>query len=177
MNTARGYGKVKNTADVILLNGPSSSGKSTLSKALRELILKNSAQNCGIISIDDYLNTSPDRTIYEDDVFEISEDMYRSALDILEKGSCVIIDHVITSRRIYELLINTFSSYRIKTVRVFCSPEILRKRETERKDRCPGSADASERYLFPKEGYDLVIDTGIYSPTESAARIYDAFFL
>ncbi|MBO5994644.1 MAG: hypothetical protein J6Q41_03950, partial [Firmicutes bacterium] len=89
---------------IILLNGPSSSGKSTLARALQTLIMNERAERYEVVSIDDYLEMSPTETIYEDDVFEISENICRRALELLGEGSGVIIDHVITSERIFDEL-------------------------------------------------------------------------
>lgn len=55
--------------------------------------------------------------------------------------------------------------------KVTCDIEILRRREVERGDRCPGSAEASLEYLWPKEGYDLCIDNGRVSALENAETI------
>ena len=128
----------------ILLNGPSSSGKSTLARALRRL-LEEQGREFGIVSIDDLLEMSPDEPIYEDDVFAITGELgarVRAALD-----GCPAL-----------------------TVRVTCAPEVLRRREAQRGDRCVGSAEASERYLYPKTGYDVTVDTGKMSP-EACARL------
>ena len=89
---------------VILLNGPSSSGKSTLAKALQELIFEKRSERYGIVSIDDFLKMSIAKTIYEDDVFEKSDILCSKALEMLETGDGVIIDHVITSERIFKHL-------------------------------------------------------------------------
>ena len=48
-----------------------------------------------------------------------------------------------------------------------------RRREKERKDRCPGSAGASYEYLFPKDGYDLTVDTYQSSEEECSLQIID----
>lgn len=82
---------------VILLNGPSSSGKSTLARALRNLILTEANEAYEVVSIDDFMKISKTETIYEDDVYEISGDMCSKVLELLEAGHGVIIDHVITS--------------------------------------------------------------------------------
>ena len=161
---------------VILLNGPSSSGKSTLARALRALVRERLAMRYDIISIDDYMRVPPGETIYEDDVFEISDDLCRGALDALRAGSGVIIDHVMTSERIDRGLREALQAYPMAAVRVTCPPDILRKREAERGDRCPGSAEASDTYLYPKDGYDLTVDTGALSPARAAERIYARFF-
>lgn len=84
---------------VILLNGPSSGGKSTLARALQRL-LEAQGRRFGIVSIDDLLEMSPEEPIYEDDVFAITGEMgARAALD-----ACggVVIDQVMTSERIYD---------------------------------------------------------------------------
>lgn len=129
----------------ILPGGPSSGGKSTLARALQHLL---EAQGCefGIVSIDDLLEMSPEEPIYEDDVFAITEELGARARD-----DCPTL-----------------------TVRVACAPEVLRRREARRGDRCPGSAEASERYLYPKTGYDVTVDAGKMSPDECARRILQA---
>ena len=66
---------------VILLNGPSSSGKSTLSRVLQARIRQEREEHYGIISIDDFMKLATDETIYEDDVFEINEDMCLAAAE------------------------------------------------------------------------------------------------
>ncbi len=161
---------------VILLNGPSSSGKTTLAKALQKLISDERSKRYEVVSIDDFLQMSRMETIYEDDVFEISGDLCKKALEVLETGCGVIIDHVITSERIFAQLKENLVSCPVRTVRVTCPLRLLRKRELERGNRCPGSAEASEMYLFPKEGYDLVVDTGSAKAAENAVKIFNAFF-
>ncbi len=153
---------------VILLNGPSSSGKSTLAKELQALIKERSAEKYEVVSIDDFMKTNPMETIYEDDVYAVSGDLCEKVLEILGTGSGVIIDHVITSERIFRQLKEMLSAYPLRMVRITCPPEVLRKREQARGDRCAGSAEASAEYLYPKDGYDLTIDTGIKPPRELA---------
>lgn len=161
---------------VILLNGPSSSGKSTLAAALLNLLRESGEERYEIVSIDDFMKVSPTETIYEDDVFEISGDMCARAAEILRAGGGVIIDHVITSERIYRQLRDRLSAWPVRTVRVSCPPALLKQRELERGDRCPGSAESSEKYLYPKEGYELTADTGAGTPDENARLITNAFF-
>ncbi|MBQ4258019.1 MAG: GNAT family N-acetyltransferase, partial [Clostridia bacterium] len=160
----------------ILLNGPSSSGKTTLSKALRKLIEEKRFGTYQIVSIDDFMKTDPNETIYEEDVFEISGEMCGKAKEILSTGAGVIVDHVITSGRIYDEFRNILRGFPICTVRVDCPLEILRERELRRGDRCIGSAQASYEYLYPKEGYDLTVDTAGSSPRENAQKIFDYLF-
>ena len=161
---------------VILLNGPSSSGKSTLAKALQEMILDHRLEGYEVVSIDDFLKMSPTETIYEDDVFEISDDLCKRVLEILDKGTGVIIDHVMVSERIFTHLKENLSSCHMHMIRITCPLQLLRQRELARGERSRGSAEASEQYLFPKEGYDLVVDTGMKSPSENALLIFNKVF-
>ena len=161
---------------IILLNGPSSSGKSTLARALQGLILDKRSEKYGVVSIDDHLKMSISETIYEDDVFEISDELCNKALEMLESRDGVIIDHVITSERIFEHLKEKLSSGHVRMVYVSCPLHLLKKRERERGNRSPGSAEASAKYLFPKEGYDLVVDNGTRSPAENALLILNKLF-
>ena len=71
--------------DVILLNGPSSAGKSSIAKALRQLLLDSGA-NAVILSLDDYLQMSTNEPIWEDDVFAIIPRMCADIRAALQDG-------------------------------------------------------------------------------------------
>ena len=160
---------------IILLNGPSSSGKSTLSKTMQALIEEKRNENYAVVSIDDFMKISTEETIYEDDVYDISGDMCAAALDRLTTAQGVIIDHVITSQRIYQQLMDMLGQYPIRTVHVTSPLEVLLQREYARKNRCLGSAEASFTYLYPKEGYDLTVDTSAMTSVQCAEKIMNAF--
>lgn len=161
---------------VILLNGPSSSGKSTLSRSLQKLMEAQGNRRYEVVSIDDFMKLSQEETIYEDDVFEIAGEMCQAALEILKTGSGVIIDHVITSERIFNQLLQMLAGFAPVLIHVTCPLEVLREREEARKNRCLGSAESSWTYLFPKDGYDLTVDTHRMTSAECAAVILDAVF-
>lgn len=157
---------------VILLNGPSSSGKSTLARALQALILEKRGERFAIVSIDDFLHMTAHDVICEDDVFEISRDLCNQAAEAAQTGDGVIVDHVITSRRIFDHLTNALHSFKLQRICVTCPPEVLRAREAARGNRCPGSAEASLAFLYPKDGYDLTVDTHSMTTTACAERIF-----
>ncbi len=157
---------------VILLNGPSSSGKSSLAQLLQGLILARRRERYEIVSIDDFLTMSAQDVIYEEDVYAISRDLCEAASAALKTEAGVIVDHVITSKRIFYQLADALRGYRVWMIRVSCPLEVLREREAARGNRCPGSAKASAAYLFPKDGYDLAVDTHRTTAMDSAERIY-----
>ena len=158
--------------NVILLNGPSSAGKSTLSKELQKRLGESNLESV-IISIDDYMVTDPKETIYEDDIYEIMPAMCRDLKEAVRAGKIVIMDHAITSERIFDAFLDVAKDANALTVKVTCDIDILRQREKERGDRCPGSAEASLQYLWPKDGYDLCVDNGKVSAAENAKIILE----
>ena len=50
------------------------------------------------------------------------------------------------------------------------------ERERKRGDRYVGSAEASYRCLYPKDGYDLTVDTGAASAADCAGAIFRRVF-
>lgn len=168
--------KAKSPQTVILINGPSSSGKSTLARALQARIEAQDHVIFPIVSIDDYLRMTLEEPIYEDDVYAISQELNDAVCEKLSTASGVIVDHAITSERIYTRCIDALAPYRLFTVRVVCPTEVLRRREATRKNRYRGSAEASLQYLFPKSGYDLTVDTHRMTAEECAEEIYHTFF-
>ncbi len=158
---------------IIILNGPSSSGKSTLADTLQKNIKDKNNEEYGIVSIDDFLKMSTAEIIYEEDVFEISSKLCDNAVEILGSRQGVIIDHVITSERIFNQLIETLRLYDIYLIHVTCPLLELERREKERKNRCLGSAEASYQYLFPKDNYDLKVDTFKLSVEGCSLQIID----
>ena len=166
------YYVIRRKPDAILLNGPSSAGKSSIAKVLRQKL--PDSESAVILSLDDYLQMSAKEPIWEDDVFAVMPRMCEDISLALREGKTVIIDHVITSARIYRALADAANGFQMKTVLVRCDVETLRRRETKRGDRCVGSAEASLQYLYPKTGYDLCVDSSEASPAALAEEIIRA---
>ena len=157
------YYAIHRLPDVILLNGPSSAGKSSIAKVLRQLLF-DSGTDAVVLSLDDYLQMSANEPIWEDDVFANMPHMCKDIAKALQDGKTVIIDHVITSPRIYHTLLEAITGFQMKTVLISCALETLRRREIERGDRSAGSAEASLQYLYPKTNYDLYVDSSEADP-------------
>ena len=109
------YYAIHRKPDLILLNGPSSAGKSSIAKAMKQLLL-DSGTDVVILSLDDYLQMSANEPIWEDDVFAIMPHMCEGIAEALQDGKTVIIDHVITSARIYRALNNAAHGFQKRTM-------------------------------------------------------------
>ena len=107
---------------------------------------------------------------------DTAESFGQGLLEILQDASGVIVDHVITSPRIFDQFCEMLQNHSIYKVRVTCPLPVLIQREIARKNRCIGSAESSYTYLFPQDGYDLVVNTHENSSEACAAEICQAFF-
>ena len=163
---------------VILLNGPSSSGKSTLSRALQAQLREKTGKEYAILSIDDFMKLTTQETIYEDDVFEISGEMCEAALERLKTADGVIVDHVITSARIFRQFLEMLRAYPLLLVHVACPLEELKRRENARGDRHPHAGrqgnpvQADRRHFRPARG--LLFEGGDARESRRAVRHHQA---
>ena len=126
---------------------------------------------CSVIALDDYIAMSTDEPIWEDDVFAVMPDMCADVTRALSARRLVIVDHVITSQRVFDALMNAIGARECLRVRVVCDLQTLRQREKRRGDRCAGSAEASLKYLYPKDGYDITVDSGRATAEQIAGEI------
>lgn len=137
--------------------------------ALQQLIREECNEQYGFVSIDTFLKMATDKVIYEEDVYEISSQLCSAAIDMMHTKQGMIIDHVITSERIFNQLIEMLKAYNTVLVHVTCPVAELIRRENSRKDRSLGSAQASYDYLYPKDCYDVTVDT--FSSTGKACAL------
>ena len=160
---------------VILLNGASSAGKSTLARNLR-LLLKEEAM---IFSMDDYLAMSRGKHETALDAVRESglpfiESFHAAIAEAARKGALVIVDHVIgESRRWIQDLLNRLDGIPRILVRVECRQDVLLERERRRTDRTPAPAHAQRQHAgihrhFP---HDFSIDTSADTPRKCAMRL------
>lgn len=157
--------------DVLLLNGPSSSGKSTLAKELKRQLEEQYGKPYQIVSIDDFLHMEVGETVYEDDVYEISPRLCVKVEETLRKQVGVIIDHVITSERIYQVLADKINQNDFFAIKVTCPLNVLLQREKDRRNRTIGTAASSFEYLYQLKHYDFTVDTSMHSCEECAQMI------
>ncbi|MBD1556388.1 AAA family ATPase [Vibrio sp. S9_S30] len=184
--------------DVILLNGPSSSGKSSIAKALQDMLDVPYL----LIGIDTFISLMPDKTNKLGDIPEPAEgfywetqhtsgesmyrvrkgrygeqvnDAYRTTVKHLaDSGLKVIVDEIADGNQEVEIWRALLEKHRCFYVGIKCSEAVLDQREWARGDRKVGSAREQMQRVHRGVNYDLVIDTTSASPQECALMITEA---
>ncbi|MEO5664989.1 MAG: AAA family ATPase [Nocardioides sp.] len=158
---------------VILLNGASSSGKSSIGDALLECL----PDPWFLVPVDAFgAMRSETRTQHLDDV-ELAEVLKRTRLGyhravagLAAAGNDVIMDYPLSERWRLDDLVTVLDGYDVTLVEVRCSPEELAHREHERGDRPVGLAQ-SQTAVYEHGDFDIVVDTTRAAPAACAAHI------
>ncbi len=160
---------------IILLNGVSSAGKSTLAKVLQARCPTPLYRH----AIDDYLNMLPQSLLDRDIAAALRQTqplLTKTVALFSDWGMDCVIDHVMLSHYgTFADFVSTLRGYPVLMVRLTCSVQELRRREIERGDREPGHAESQLACLEPQSGYDLVMDTSIAPLEQCADRILTHF--
>jgi chloramphenicol 3-O phosphotransferase len=177
---------------VIVLNGASSAGKTSLARALQNLLPTPHL----VLGIDTVLSALPYpyRTQQWPGVFryEYSADGRLTAMRALPFGTAlvqglhaavaalaragldVILDHVLVEPAWAADLQAALADLPVLRVGVLCPPHVLAAREQSRGDREIGQAVAQLDTVHAALPYDLTVDTSLADPTECADRIWAA---
>lgn len=164
--------KRSNKGRIILLNGPPSSGKSTLAAALQGLLEEPYYHR----SLDDFRRGYPDRYWLADDgtLFRRVLQGYLLSLHAMASvGHNIIAEAVITPDRL-ERYLTLFTDFPVLFVGVRCPLEEAQRREQERGDRLKGPINLAALgfdLVHAHGPYDLEIDTFHSTPAEAARRI------
>ena len=177
--------------NVILINGSSSSGKSTIIKQFQDMF-DIPYINLGI---DKYLAMMPDRFIgFDKDVYlftpinnenilQIDAGKYARAFDesrilsakiFADKGNHLIADDIILYKWMLDCYVEALRDHNVLFVGLTCPVEILQEREATRKLRRTGLTASHEKVVHTFSKYDLIIDTTEHSPRECAQKIRKA---
>lgn len=163
-------------ATVIVLNGTSSSGKTTIARAFQERAPRLFL-NFSIDSILDALPRSArDRITAGADISdlrlkELVTAFYACVKQLLDLGHDLVIDHAVVVPYHADLLRAAIASHDALLVGVDCPPEVLRQRELQRGDRTIGLADRQYPRIHTLLDYDLMLDMSSMSAEDAADRI------
>ncbi|MHC1694433.1 MAG: AAA family ATPase [Eubacteriales bacterium] len=150
---------------IIFLNGVSSSGKTTLAKALHDL----SPEPPYYISNDLFAAMIPGK--YFNDTQKINESfsiMYSLIKTFSDKNVNIVVDSLLLSFFRMHQCVETLHNYPVLFVKVTCPSEELRRREEKRGDREIGQGESQLVDLVPIDTYDITVDT-YNSSTEDCA--------
>lgn len=166
---------------VVLMNGTSSSGKTSISIELlnqKEILFHH-------LSVDDFIkdffkskfsDIEPTREVDDQVVAQIMFDplisLYYSTIKLFsEMGLNVIVDTVIENDKWFNECLDVFSDQPILFVGVICSKEELIRREQTRGDRKIGLAASQFNKVYSIDEYDLEVNTEELKPIECAEKI------
>ena len=163
---------------IILLNGVSSSGKSTLGLALQDTL----PEKYFLFSQDGFSETWPYKYWKEDRdgiYIETMKYMNRTIRMLAEAGVNTIIDHLFldngkpnaTGVVVLRDCIQQFWDFPITFVRVDCDLDELDRRERWRGNRDLGTAEWQLKELYPKHTYDMVVSTSKHATIDCAEEI------
>ncbi|VVE38514.1 Chloramphenicol phosphotransferase family protein [Pandoraea horticolens] len=159
---------------IIVLNGPSSAGKSTLSKYLCE----NLAEHHLHIELDAFRNMEPanywdvEKQMTQVRVAALCRAINATAATFSRHGQAVIVDHVLSSDA-WHYMLEDLIGLPVLTVGVFCSLDILTERELTRGDRKIGLAKSQFDSIHANRHYDYVVDTSSSSALDCAQSVLE----
>ncbi len=169
------YGKV------IVLNGASSSGKTSILNQLQGLLVEPYLN----VGIDKFIWMLPkrylDRPLWDDVLGLATESgamgsrLFSSMHKVIQllslEGMNVVADYVMVEPEWVGECARLFSPLPAYFVGVQCPLEVLIQREFARKDRTLGQAEAQFPLVHKDIIYDLVVDTSLLSIEECALKI------
>ena len=167
--------------NILLLNGPSSSGKTCILEALQTM-LAEPYLNAGI---DKFIWMLPerylDRPLWDDvlgravDAGEMGQrlfsGMHRAIATLSRAGLNVVADHVLVDPAWVQECATLFADLPAYLIAIRCPLEVLEQRERKRKDRTLGQARIQFERVHAHGIYDLEVDTSLISPEECARMI------
>lgn len=181
---------------IILLNGTSSAGKSTVAKKLQELLPQPYLHT----GIDHFLAAAPwsRLMVYSDSTsqteaegwflpfrdgaligapclgpvaYQWLDGMYASFATLARAGINLIVDDAIYDPRVLQSAVTHLADLPVFFVGLHCPVEEAMRREVARGDRAPGGAAIFHGLVHKHGRYDLELDTAQLSPAECAEQI------
>lgn len=167
---------------VIVLNGTSSSGKSSLGRALQARL----PDHWMLLGIDSFITSLPLRLYGTAEGHDIREDgsittgptwrylhsHWREAVATLAAGADVILDEVFLEGGVdQERWSRALEGLDVTYVAVRCDPEVADERERSRGDRGEGQARWQRGRVHAGVTYDLEIDTTTLSSAAAADEL------
>lgn len=157
--------------DIIVLNGTSSSGKTSLAAALQESLEAIYMR----LSIDAFWGTLPQKAFAPEIIEQIGPPVvtgfHHCLAALASVGNKVIVDTVLADKKWAEECVLILRPYHTFYVGVHCPLEELERREQARGDREIGLARHQLNTAHLHLSYDIEVDTLKSSPEQCADKI------
>jgi len=163
---------------IIFLNGITSSGKTSIAKAIQEL-----NDDFYIVSNDlfqDMISAKRLRDNYFKNLCEAIIMMYHTAKMFSDMDKNVLIDGMLIEfediQPHYQQMLEILKDNPLDIVEVYCPLELCRKRNIFREDRYENQSDEQNELMAKNIKYTLKVDTSLHSPAECANMIVKKIF-
>ncbi len=167
--------------NIIIINGASSSGKTSMVKAVQAL-MDEPYLDAGL---DRFLWMLPRRYLQRplwDDVLGLADragetghwlisGMHHAIVTLSERGINVVADHVLVEPMWAQECAQLFAGLPAWLVGVRCPLEVLEEREKQREDRTLGQARLQHERVHAHGIYDLEVDTSVFNAHECSLKI------
>lgn len=159
---------MNNFGKIIILNGTSSSGKTTLSKAIQQ----QSANIFLHFSLDAFWNMTPSNISANSVNFPMMKlAMAKSIYALAQTGHNLVVDTIFCADKTYQELQRELSDINFSLVKVDCPLPELKNREQLRGNRPIGLAQKQLSSIHKNVVYDLTVDTFKYTSEQCAEYI------
>ncbi len=166
---------------ILILNGASSSGKTSLLRALQTL-LEEPFLDAGI---DKFIWMLPkrylDRPLWDEVLgrnvragpagHRLFSGMHHAIAALSRAGNHVLADHVLVEPRWVAECAALFAPLPAYLIGLRCPLDVLEQREKQRKDRTWGQAREQFEVVHAHVVYDLEVDTSLHGPEECAQQV------
>ena len=153
---------------IIVLNGPSSAGKTTLARALRD----RRGPTWVAVSIDSFFaikhrDAKPTWAFYK----ALSDALFAAVMQLADGSLDVIVDTVFERPELYETAKQMLNAHSCRFVAVSAPLPVLEAREQARGDRRIGQARDQHERVFAGMQHDISLDTSALSIDECVDRL------
>ncbi len=157
---------------VVLLNGASSSGKSSIARELQSIMSETWLR----ASVDLFGEMLP-RALDAEEFARFLSGVHRAIAELARAGFPVILDHVMAEREWLDELVRLFAGTPVLFVGVRAPLDVLEARERNRGDRQSGLAREQFDVVHRHCHYDLELDTSVLNAVQCAQEIKDRLAL
>lgn len=157
---------------IVVLNGPSSAGKSTLSRFLCENLDEHHLH----VELDVFRNMEPpnywavEKPLVQIRVAALCRAINATAATFSRHGQPVIVDHVLSTDA-WRYMLEDLVGLPVFIVGVFCALDVLIDRERMRGDRKIGLAESQYDAIHAGRHYDHVVDTSSASEIDCGQAV------